>query len=185
MTSSVRIHIENTPNPSTLKFVTSVSLLESGGRDFPTVQSALASPLAKRLFQVDGVAGVYIGTDFVSVTRTEAADWQSLAPTVTETILTHLNSGEAILGSEESVQKHAAADDSVAQRIQDILDEYIRPAVAQDGGDIIFDSFEDGVVRLHLQGACSGCPSSTMTLKMGIQNLLSEQIPEVREVVQV
>lgn len=184
MTSSVRIHIENTPNPKTLKFVASTALLESGGRDFPSMESALASPLAKRVFQISGVEGVYIGTNFVSITKTDAADWQTLAPTVTESILAHLASDEPILGT-EGVQSHAAADDSVAQRVQDILDEFVRPAVAQDGGDVIFDSYEDGVVRLHLQGACSGCPSSTMTLKMGIQNMLCDQIPEVREVIQV
>ncbi len=181
---SVRIHIENTPNPRTLKFVTSQTLLESGGRDFPNLDRAMSSPLAKRLFHLTGVEGVYIGTDFVTVTKGDRFDWQNLAPIVTEAVLAHLAAGEPILG-EEGTQSHAATDDGVALKVQEILDEYIRPAVAQDGGDVIFDSYEDGVVRLHLQGSCSGCPSSTLTLKMGIENMLRNQIPEVREVIQV
>jgi Fe-S cluster biogenesis protein NfuA len=184
--SESTIRIENTPNPRTLKFVSNHQLLETGGRDYPTHEKAQTSPLARRLFALDGVDGVYIGTNFVTVSRTEAFDWPELAPRVSESVLKHLVSGEAILGA-EGVQAHkqASAGDDVARRVQEVLDEYIRPAVAQDGGDVIFDSYEDGVVRLQLQGSCSGCPSSTMTLKMGIQNMLREQIPEVQEVIQV
>ncbi len=181
--SDTTVRIEPTPNPRTLKFVTNRELLPAGGRDFPTAEAGSASPLARRLFGLDGVEGVYIGTDFVTATRSDAADWAVLAPQVSEALLRHLVAGEPVLG-DAGVQQHAGATDDVSRRIQDVLDEYIRPAVAQDGGDVIFDSYEDGVVRLHLQGSCSGCPSSIMTLKMGIQNLLREQVPEVREVVQ-
>ena len=184
MAEHTSIQIETTPNPRTLKFVTQTELLPAGGRDYPTVDRALSAPLPKRLFNLDGVDGVYVGTQFVTVTKMEAVDWQSLAPRVTQEIASHLASGEPIIG-DEVTQGHAAADGEVSQRIQAVLDEFVRPAVAQDGGDVVFDSFEDGVVRLHLQGACSGCPSATATLKMGIQNILQEQVPEVREVEQV
>ena len=161
-----------------------MKILESGGRDFPTVDKAMRSPLARALFNLDGVDGVYIGTHFVTVTKMDASDWDRVSRSVTETLSEHLAEGLPILG-EEGVQSHAAAGDDVSRRVQEVLDEFIRPAVNQDGGDVVFDSYEDGVVRLHLQGSCSGCPSSTATLKNGIQNMLMEQIPEVREVVQV
>lgn len=185
MAQEIQIQIESTPNPKTLKFVTSTNLLAAGGRDFPTVDRALSSPLARRVFDLDGVDGVYIGTNFVTVTKMDTADWQRITPVIVESIVTHLKAGEPILGDEGAHAHAGEGDDDVTRRIKEVLDEYVRPAVAQDGGDVIFDSFEDGVVRLHLQGSCSGCPSSTATLKNGIQNMLIEQVPEVREVVQV
>lgn len=184
MTHPIRIQVENTPNPRALKFIINAQLLATGGRDFPTVDRALTSPLAKTLFDLDGVDGVYVGTNFVTVTKLDTADWQQVTAPVTAALQAHLEAGLPVLG-DEGVQKHTASDDAVARRVQEVLDEYVRPAVAQDGGDVVFDSYDDGVVRLHLQGSCSGCPSSTATLKMGIQTMLKEQIPEVREVIQV
>lgn len=182
--ADVQVQIETTPNPRSLKFIVNRQLLAVGGRDFPTVDLALRAPLARRLFDIDGVDGVYIGVNFVTVTKMPDAAWESLAPRLTEAIRVHLTAGESVLGDSES-QGHAGADDPVSARIRQVLDEYVRPAVAQDGGDVIFAGYADGVVRLHLRGSCSGCPSSLMTLKMGIQNILREQVPEVREVVQV
>lgn len=185
MAIPVSVHIEATPNPRSLKFITNLTFMASGGRDFPTRDRAAESPLAAKLFALAGVDGVYIGTHFVTVTKADVADWQTLSQTIIRALLAHLEAGEPIFGEAPETSPHAAATDDVTRRIQEVLDEYVRPAVAQDGGDVLFHSFEDGVVRLHLQGSCSGCPSSTMTLRMGIQNMLCEQVPEVKEVVQV
>lgn len=185
MSKPVSVHVEATPNPRSLKFLTNITFVASGGRDFPARQHAGASPLAAKLFTLQGVEGVYVGTHFVTVTRAEGADWQTLSQAIIKTLLDHLGAGEPVISDAAVVSPHAAAGGDVEQRIQDVLDAHIRPAVARDGGDVLFHSFEDGVVRLHLQGACSGCPSATFTLRVGIQNMLSEQIPEVKEVVQV
>lgn len=185
MSKPVSVHVEATPNPRSLKFITNITFMASGGRDFPTRERAGESPLAAQLFALPGVAGVYIGTHFVTVTRADGAEWQPVSQSVIKTLLDHLGAGEPVFQDATEVMPHAAAGGDVAQRIQRVLDETVRPAVARDGGDVLFHSFENGVVRLHLQGACSGCPSATFTLRVGIQNMLSEQIPEVTEVVQV
>jgi Fe-S cluster biogenesis protein NfuA len=181
----VTVQIEATPNPRSLKFVTNIRFLETGGRDFPAREAARqGSPLAAKLFDLPGVDGVYIGTHFVTVSKTDAVDWQAASQDVIKTLLDHLGVGLPVFG-ESAHAAHDAAEGDVAQRIQDVLDEYVRPAVAQDGGDVIFRGYVEGIVKLQLQGSCNGCPSSTMTLKMGIENMLKEQIPEVQGVEQV
>ncbi|TWT15523.1 NifU family protein [Reyranella sp. CPCC 100927] len=178
------IQTEQTPNPATLKFLPGRVVLEQGTADFPNAESAQRSPLARRLFDVDGVERVFLGSDFVTVTKTGAQDWQVMKPAVLGGIMEHFTSGEPVLRTEETADAAASAeeDDEIVTQIKELLDTRIRPAVAQDGGDIVFHSYEDGVVYLHMQGSCSGCPSSTATLKMGIENLLRHYVPEVVEV---
>lgn len=179
------IQTEQTPNPSTLKFLPGRVVLPNGTADFADPEAARRSPLARRLFEVDGVRRVFLGSDFVTVTRQDDVDWQIMKPAVLGGIMEHYTSGEPMLVEETgapSGEGGAADDDEVVAQIKELLDTRIRPAVAQDGGDIVFDSFVDGVVYLHMQGSCAGCPSSTATLKMGIENLLRHYVPEVVEV---
>jgi Fe-S cluster biogenesis protein NfuA len=177
------IQTEQTPNPSTLKFIPGRVVMEKGTADFATADSGSSSPLAKRLFAVEGVERVFFGADFVTVTKAADKDWQVLKPSILGGIMEHYTSGESVIAGEASVAGEAAAeDDEVVAQIKDLLETRVRPAVAQDGGDIIFQDFRDGVVYLHMQGSCSGCPSSTATLKAGIENMLRYYIPEVREV---
>lgn len=180
------VSLEFTPNPNTLKFVISKPLLEKGAVNFTTVESAAPSPLAKKLFGLSGISGVLIGRNFVTLTKAEGGDWEAIYQSGLETIKSHLTAGEAIMDAGfEVVSSTAPASSELDERIKKILDEEIRPAVAMDGGDITFDKFENGIVYLQMQGSCSGCPSSTMTLKMGIETRLKEAIPEVQEVVSV
>ncbi len=175
------IQTETTPNPATVKFLPGREVMGRGTADFPSREAAGDSPLAARLFAVDGVAGVFLGDDFVSVTKEGAADWQVLKPQVLAAIMEHFTAGEPVITGEAAT--HAAGDDSeIVAQIKELLDTRIRPAVAQDGGDIIFRGFEGGVVYLRMQGACSGCPSATATLKHGIENMLRHYIPEVTAV---
>ena len=179
------IQTEQTPNPSTLKFLPGRVVMEKGTMDFATAEAANPSPLAKRLFAVEGVERVFLGSDFVTVTKSADKDWQVLKPSILGGIMEHYTSGEPVLAEDAgatSGEGDAADDDEVVAQIKELLDTRIRPAVAQDGGDIVFDRFDDGVVYLHMQGSCSGCPSSTATLKMGIENLLRHYVPEVVEV---
>jgi len=177
------IQTEQTPNPATLKFLPGRVVLEQGTVDFPNAEAAQRSPLARRLFDVDGVERVFLGSDFVTVTKAAAQDWQVMKPAVLGGIMEHFTSGEPALRTEETSDVSVSEeDDEIVAQIKELLDTRIRPAVAQDGGDIVFHSFEDGVVYLHMQGSCSGCPSSTATLKMGIENLLRHYVPEVVEV---
>jgi Fe-S cluster biogenesis protein NfuA len=179
------IQTESTPNPATLKFLPGQTVMETGTADFPAPDSAASSPLARRVFGVDGVAGVFLGHDFVTVTKAEGFEWQHLKPGILGAIMEHFQSGEQAVEGGTAPQDHAAhegPDGAIVAQIKDLLDTRVRPAVAQDGGDIIFHGFERGVVYLHMKGACAGCPSSTMTLKMGIENLLRHYIPEVTEV---
>jgi len=179
------IQTESTPNPATLKFLPGQTVLEVGTADFPTADSAGTSPLAARLFGVDGVTGVFFGTDFVTVTKTEALDWAHLKPALLGAIMDHYQSGQPVMGAGIAAgghQTHDGPDEAIVTQIKELLDTRVRPAVAQDGGDITFHGFDRGVVYLHMQGACAGCPSSTLTLKMGIENLLRHYIPEVTEV---
>lgn len=180
------IQTESTPNPATLKFLPGQTVLDAGTADFPTSDSAGKSPLATRIFAVDGVAGVFFGNDFVTVTKTEGVDWDHIKPAILGAVMEHFQSGQSVMeGDHTPVSGHAehtGEDAEIVGQIKELLDSRVRPAVAQDGGDITFHGFDRGVVYLHMQGACAGCPSSTLTLKMGIENLLRHYIPEVTEV---
>lgn len=177
------IQTEQTPNPSTLKFLPGRVVMDKGTLDFATVDTAGASPLAKRLFAVEGVERVFFGADFVTVTKAADKDWQILKPSILGGIMEHYTSGEPVVAEAGPQTGEAAVeDDEVVAQIKELLETRVRPAVAQDGGDIVFQDFRDGVVYLHMQGSCAGCPSSTATLKMGIENLLKHYVPEVVEV---
>jgi Thioredoxin-like proteins and domains len=181
------IQTESTPNPATLKFLPGQSVLETGTADFPSPEGADRSPLAARIFAVEGVRAVFLGTDFITVTKVEALEWDHLKPAILGAIMEHLQSGEPALAEGGAAPagghaEHDGPDGEIVRQIKSLLDTRVRPAVAQDGGDITFHGFERGVVYLHMQGACAGCPSSTLTLKMGIENLLRHYIPEVSEV---
>ena len=177
------IQTEQTPNPATLKFIPGRAVLDEGTADFATQDAASRSPLARRLFEVEGVSRVFLGSDFVTVTKSADSDWQVLKPAILGGIMEHFTSGQpAIASAAPAGEEPAAEDDEIVSQIRELLDTRVRPAVAQDGGDIIFQRFEDGIVYLHMQGSCSGCPSSTATLKMGIENMLRHYVPEVVEV---
>ncbi|GAA6176548.1 NifU family protein [Sulfitobacter pacificus] len=180
------IQTESTPNPATLKFLPGQAVLDMGTADFPTADAADGSPLAQRLFAVDGVTGVFFGTDFVTVTKADAIEWDHIKPALLGAIMEHYQSGQPVMGDDHKATsghaEHTGDDGEIVGQIKELLDSRVRPAVAQDGGDITFHGFERGVVYLHMQGACAGCPSSTLTLKMGIENLLRHYIPEVTEV---
>lgn len=182
------IQTEPTPNPATLKFLPGRAVLDHGTREFRDAASASASPLARRLFAVDGVEGVFLGGEFISVTKAAPREWDVLKPALLGAIMEHFTSGEPVLAADAADGGGArpgdadAHESAVVKQICELLETRVRPAVAQDGGDIVFRAFEDGIVYLHMQGACSGCPSSTATLKAGIENLLKYYVPEVREV---
>lgn len=176
------IQTEQTPNPATLKFLPGRVVMESGTADFPSSESATRSPLAERLFGIDGVAGVFFGSDFVTVTKRHDQDWHVLKPAILGVIMEHFTAGRPILNAAAADAQSAEEDDEVVAQIKELIETRVRPAVAQDGGDIIFRGFEDGIVYLHMQGSCSGCPSSTATLKAGIENMLRHYVPEVVEV---
>ena len=179
------IQTETTPNPATLKFLPGEPVLASGTADFPAAEAAATSPLARRIFSVPGVTGVFLGSDFVTVTKADDAVWDHLKPSVLGAIMEHYQSGAPVMQGSVDVTGHAehsGEDEAIVTQIKELLDTRVRPAVAQDGGDITFHGFDRGVVYLHMQGACAGCPSSTLTLKMGIENLLRHYIPEVLEV---
>lgn len=180
------IQTEETPNPSTLKFLPGRVVLESGSADFAGPAAAQRSPLAERIFGVEGVTRVFLGRDFISVTRDAGHDWPVLKPLVLSAIIEHYTSGlPALYEQPKAASQEASEDDDVVAQIKELLDTRVRPVVSQDGGDIIFEKFENGVVFLHMQGACSGCPSSVATLKAGVENMLRHYIPEVVEVRQV
>ena len=178
------IQTESTPNPATLKFLPGQTVLEMGTADFPSSETAGKSPLATRIFAVAGVTGVFFGTDFVTVTKAEAVDWGHIKPAILGAIMEHYQSGAPVIEGEQAAahQAHDGPDGDIVRQIKELLDTRVRPAVAQDGGDITFHGFDRGIVYLHMKGACAGCPSSTLTLKMGIENLLRHYIPEVTEV---
>jgi Fe-S cluster biogenesis protein NfuA len=177
------IQTEQTPNPATLKFLPGCTVVAAGTANFPDAEAARRSPLAERLFALPGVSGVFLGADFVSVSKDEESDWYQLKPAVLAAIMEHFTAGRPVLlWGGDGAPAEAEEDDEVVSQIKELLETRVRPAVAQDGGDIIFHDFEDGVVYLHMQGSCSGCPSSTATLKAGIENMLRHYIPEVVEV---
>lgn len=178
------IQTEATPNPATLKFIPGKPVLASGTAEYRAVAEASESPLAQRLFEIDGVSGVFLGSDFISVSKGEA-EWQHLKPMILGAIMEHYMSGAPVVGdaNDDDADEHFdEADAETVATIKELLDTRVRPAVAQDGGDITFKGFRDGVVYLHMRGACAGCPSSTATLRHGIENLLKHFCPEVQEV---
>jgi len=176
------IQTEPTPNPASLKFLPGESVLGQGTAQFDAPDHAGASPLATRLFRIQGVAAVFLGGDFITVSKADAADWSVLKPMVLGAIMDHYTAGDPILVNGPESDGATEGEDPVVRQIRELLDTRVRPAVAQDGGDIIFHDFHDGVVYLHMRGACSGCPSSTATLKHGIENMLRYYVPEVRGV---
>jgi Fe-S cluster biogenesis protein NfuA len=188
------IQTEDTPNPHSMKFLPGQTVLGQGalGLDFPSAESAGASPLAMALFEIDGVAGVFLGADFVTVTRHEGVDWMNVKPAVLGAIADHLIAGLPVVEEGGGVFGQAATslddyegeDREIVEQIIELIDTRVRPAVAQDGGDIVFKHYEPrtGVVFLSMHGACQGCPSSTMTLKAGIENMLKHYVPEVVKV---
>lgn len=179
------IQTEPTPNPATLKFIPGRSVLEDGTADFRTASEATTSPLAARLFGIDGVEGVFLGSDFISVTK-RAGEWQHLKPAILGAIMEHYTSGAPAIGDEGANDAAGAnydpKDADTVKTILELLETRVRPAVANDGGDITFSGFRDGVVYLKMRGACSGCPSSTATLRHGIENLLRHFCPDVQQV---
>jgi Fe-S cluster biogenesis protein NfuA len=180
----VFIQTEDTPNPATLKFLPGRAVMTSGSADFADASAAEVSPLARRLFDVENVEGVFLGGDFVSVTKAESGDWRLMKPALLGVIMEHFISGKPVIeGSAVAAEESFGEDDAeIVSQIKELLETRVRPAVANDGGDIVFRSYDKGIVHLVMQGACAGCPSSTMTLKMGIENLLKHYIPEVVEV---
>lgn len=189
------IQTEQTPNPATLKFLPGRAVLDKADPlDFPNKESAEGvSPLASALFEIDGVAAVFLGNDFISVSKTESREWYVMKPSVLGVIMQHFTAGRDVLSAGAGPADAATAsttaeatydpeDEAVVGQIRELLETRVRPAVAQDGGDIVFHGFKQGVVFLTMRGACAGCPSSTATLKMGIENMLRHYIPEVTEV---
>ncbi|MDH5771689.1 MAG: NifU family protein [Rhodospirillaceae bacterium] len=174
------IQTEATPNPETLKFLPGCKVMGSGTANFTKQADAANSPLAQRLFAIDGVEGVFLGSDFITVTR-GSHEWDALRPRVLAAVMDHFTQGQPVMSGEAETDD-GANDSDIVKQIKELIETRVRPAVAQDGGDIIFKSFEDGVVYLHMQGACAGCPSSTMTLKNGIENMLRHYVPDVQEV---
>ena len=179
-----------TPNPATLKFIPGRTVLDSGTIEFSSAESAARSPLAERLFAVPGVTGVFYGADFVTVTKADG-DWQHLKPAILGAIMEHYMSGAPLLadgtaGSDDARDEEDEffdeADAETVEQIKDLIETRVRPAVANDGGDITFRGFKDGIVYLNMKGSCAGCPSSTATLQHGIQNLLRHFVPDVQEV---
>ena len=180
------IQTEATPNPATLKFIPGRVVLDGGTLEFASRDAAGRSPLAERLFAVPGVTSVFYGSDFITVTKSEG-DWPQLKPAILGAIMEHFMSGAPLLkageaGDEPADEFFDAADEEIVTTIKDLIETRVRPAVANDGGDITFRGFRDGVVYLNMKGSCSGCPSSTATLRHGIQNLLRHYVPEVVEV---
>jgi Fe-S cluster biogenesis protein NfuA len=173
------IQTEQTPNPATLKFLPGCDVMPQGTANFMTAESAARSPLATRLFEIDGVTGVFLGSDFVTVAKPDDVEWHVLKPSILGAMMEHFTAGLPVIESEGASEEAAVEDDAVVGQIKELLDTRVRPAVAQDGGDIVYHGFENGVVYLHMQGACAGCPSSSVTLKMGIENMLKHYVPEV------
>ena len=178
------VQTEITPNPASLKFLPGRVVMEKGTADFRSVEEAKNSLLAQNLFKIDGVEGVFFGSDFISITKIEGIDWQVIKPSILGSIADHFESGSPVMNKIENTDEDATnvKDSEIVVQIKELLDTKVRPAVAMDGGDITFGDYKDGIVFLHMQGACSGCPSSTATLKAGIENMLKHYIPEVQRV---
>ncbi|MBY0429381.1 MAG: NifU family protein [Alphaproteobacteria bacterium] len=179
------IQTEQTPNPATLKFLPGQPVMTFGVAEFINAGDAASSPLAKALFTIDGVERVFLGSDFVTITKSATKEWATLKPHVLAAIMDHLLSGLPAVSEQAAAAPTNENDSDVVKQICELIEQRVRPAVAQDGGDITFNRFEEGVVYLNLKGSCAGCPSSTATLKSGIENMLKHYIPEVIEVRQV
>lgn len=186
----ISIYTEMTPNPDTMKFVANKLLYPGKSADFPDTESAKPSPLATELFTFPFIKAVFIASNFVTLTRTNETDWNDVSPSIRQFLKEYLEDGKPVINDEEmlSIKKESSnaisADDTdVVKRIKELLDNYVRPAVEMDGGAIQFKSYDDGIVNLMLQGSCSGCPSSIITLKAGIEGMMKRMIPEVKEVV--
>lgn len=177
------IQTEITPNPDTLKFLPGTEIAPGTPRDFASPEAAESSLLARELFAIDGVAGVFAGADFVSVTKREEADWIQIRPAILGVIMDAVQSGQPLFGESAGTghAEYTGEAEGIVREIMDVIDTRVRPAVARDGGDIVFHAYDSdsGVVQLHMRGACAGCPSSAMTLKHGIENLLKHYVPEV------
>ncbi|CAI2351079.1 unnamed protein product [Caenorhabditis sp. 36 PRJEB53466] len=185
---SMYIQVQETPNPLSLKFLPGQQLLPDASKtyDFSSAATAKQSPLAVKLLRVDGVKRVFFGEDFVTVTKAdEAVDWALLRPEIFSTIADHLQTGKPVINEQTGAVGEEVEDDEVVMMIKEILETRIRPMVQEDGGDITYVAFEDGVVKLKMQGSCTGCPSSGVTLKNGIENMLTFYVPEVKEVIEV
>lgn len=190
---TVSVYAEANPNPESMKFVMNVTFMPEGQSvDYPTLESALESPLAQELFNFDYVSRVFIASNFVTVTKSTSIEWVKLIPELRAFLKSYIEAGGPAFsegfdaGKKETADVNADAseeDTVIAKKVIDLLDNYVRPAVEQDGGNITFKSYDKGVVTVHLQGSCSGCPSATVTLKAGIENLLKRMVPEVTEVV--
>ena len=181
------IETQETPNPATIKFIPGQEILKAGTIDFASASDAAKSPLARRLFSLVGVVRVFLSADFVSISKADDTDWSMLKPMILAALMEHLATSQPILDDDYYAKDdNGSGDDDddgeVVVQIKALLDERVRPMVAMDGGDIVFERFEEGVVYLSMRGACSGCPSSTATLKMGVENMLRHYIPEVKEV---
>ncbi len=176
------IQTQETPNPATIKFIPGETVLEKGLKDYKSVEEASASPLAQRLFSLQGVAGVFLANDFVSVSKADDTDWVMLKPMVMATLMEHFSTGQPVVIETDSSGESNEDDDEISAQIRELIITRVRPMVMMDGGDIEFDRFDDGIVYLTMRGACSGCPSSTMTLKSGIEGMLKHFVPEVVEV---
>jgi Fe-S cluster biogenesis protein NfuA len=182
------IQTEETPNPATLKFLPGREVMASGVADFTSAEAAAErSPLANNLFSVDGVKGVFLGTDFITVTKSEERVWQTLKPMILGAIMDHYTSGQPAIGAASHTASEVEFNDDgldpeIISQIKELIDTRVRPAVAQDGGDIVYRGFKGGTVYLNMRGSCAGCPSSTATLKMGIENMLKHYVPEVLQV---
>ena len=186
------IQTEATPNPATLKFLPGREVVSGEPRDFRDPEAARISPLASALFAVDGVSGVFLGSDFVSVTKDEVIDWAHIKPAILGAVMEHFMAGKPVLSDSAATTPDASGDEffddedaETVEVIKELLATRVRPAVAMDGGDITFKGYKEGTVFLHMQGACSGCPSSTATLKSGIENLLRHFVPGVEQVQQI
>lgn len=180
----LEVYSESTPNPETMKFVFNKMILPGETADFPTAESTSNSPLAKNLFEFNFVNGVFIMNNFVTITRTPGAEWEDIIPIMKEFLKSYVAAGEPVLSKplEEVIKDYGVHNDTV-DKVREILETYIKPAVEVDGGEITFRDFENGIVTVELRGSCSGCPSSTVTLKRGIEGMLTRMVPEVKEVV--
>lgn len=178
------IQTETTPNPATLKFIPGETVLGNSTANFNSKDEAAKSPLAVSLFDINGIEAVFLGSDFISVTKNEDKDWGHLKTEVLTTIMEHYVTGKPVMSDTASNEESTSNEDEdeIVKQIRELIDTRVRPSVAQDGGDIIFHGFENGIVKLEMHGACSGCPSSTITLKNGIENMLKHYVPEVEAV---
>ena len=176
------IQTEETPNPNTIKFLPGRPVMEKGVTEFKSAEEAAANHLANNLFKLEAVTRVFYGADFISVTKSDDAEWDMLKTQIMAVIMDHIVGGMPFYEAKEDADAISEDDDELTVQIKELLEERVRPMVAMDGGDIVFDRFEEGIVYLHMRGACAGCPSSTMTLKSGIENMLRHYVPEVLEV---